>query len=151
MINYRKKITLSLIANSENEWNIHTDRGDRYRAFAITGNNIWTSWNEMQVKSELRSWQKEIMREFANRYFEDLVPYIVYKPRQGQNQDHDISIAYSKSDGTWLIMTIDDFWIVPITYGEFTVERNINSMGKILDMDVRKSVIYPILDNKINV
>lgn len=148
MIRYKKKITVSNRTNTD-EWRIRTDRGDTYEMFPTTGRNIWTEWTGMQHDSELRTWQKEIFREFANRFFEDLTPYVVYKPRHGTNQAHDIAVARSNTDGTWLIATAEDFWIVPSNYGEFTVERGVNSMGAVTDEHTRRQVIYPLLDSRI--
>lgn len=148
MIQYKKRITVSKKANTE-EWYMQSDKGSRYEMFAVSGRNIWTDWTDMQHSSDLRDWQKDIFREFANRFFEDLTPYVVYKRNQGHNQAHDIAVAHSEQDGTWLISTQDDFWIVPTRYGEFTVERGVNSMGALANEQQRKNVIYPVLDSRI--
>lgn len=147
MINYRNTITVSKRQNDE--WYIDTDKGDRYQTFAVMNSKtVWTEWWQMQHQSDLRLWQKDILREFANRYFEDLSPYVVYKSQHGRNQPHDIALAHSDIDKVWLLMTQHDFWLIKSDWGEITVKRGQDSMGSILDENNRKHLIYPILDGK---
>lgn len=145
MINYKKRITLS--RHSSGDWYLHTDKGDRYEAFAVAQSNTkWSQWWGMQHQSDLRLWQKDILREFANSHFPDLTPYVVYKKHQGHSQPHDIAVAFSEEDKTWLVITSEDFWIVNSDYGEIILERGVNSCGCITDPKVRETVIYPLLD-----
>jgi hypothetical protein len=136
MINYKKKITL----NKHNDlWYIQTDKNDRYETFVIDNiNTPWTKWWEMQNQSDLRLWQKEILRDIASK-LSDLKPFIVYKKSAGYSQPHDIALAYSESLQIWILITERDFWFIQNDYGQvnFDVE---DSMGSILDKNSRLEI-----------
>lgn len=134
MINYRK--TISLQKSKDNTWFIQTDKGDRYETFPID-NTItpWSKWWEMQNQSDLRLWQKDILRDFGSKW-SDLIPYMVYKRNAGYSQPHDIALAHSERNKIWILSTERDFWFVSSNYGQvdFVIE---DSMGSILDQKSR--------------
>jgi hypothetical protein len=133
MINYKKKIILQ---QNNDAWYITTDKADRYETFAIDNTaTIWTKWWEMQNQSDLRLWQKDILRDFGSKW-PDLRPYIVYKRNAGHSQPHDICLARSERNKIWILITERDFWFVNSDYGqiEFNIE---NSMGSVLDQNHR--------------
>ena len=141
MINYRKKIELQ---KQNDAWFIQTDKGDRYECFAIDNTKTpWTKWWEMQHQSDLRLWQKEIVRDFGSKW-PDITPYMVYKRNAGYSQPHDICLARSESNKVWLLVTERDFWFVQSDYGQvdFHIDDSIGScleqgprleMGKLRD------------------
>ncbi len=142
MITYRKTITLD--QSQSGEYTIKTDRGSRYQAFAIANSQTpWSTWWEMQNQSDLRLWQKDIMRDFGTRW-NDLTPFVIYKKNAGHSQPHDMALANSASKNIWIFSTERDFWIIPSQFGnfDFSVE---DSMGSILDVTTRKE-IYKVID-----
>jgi hypothetical protein len=139
-INYQKKISIRTQAD---ELLIETDVKDRFYCFRVQDNlTPWSKWLEMNARSDLRLWQKDIMRDFATRWT-DLTPYVVYKKNHGYNQPHDIAVCNSESKNIWILITERDFWIkgsgIPVTF-----DRN-DSMGSILDPEVRHE-IYQVID-----
>lgn len=133
MINYRKKITLQ---KNNNAWYIDTDKGDRYETFAIDNTHTpWTKWWEMQNQSDLRLWQKDILRDFGSKWT-DLTPYLVYKRNAGHSQPHDICLARSERNKIWILITERDFWFINSDYGQvdFPVDQ---SMGSVLEQEHR--------------
>lgn len=133
MINYKKKITLQ---KKNDAWYVDTDRGDRYETFPIDNTHTpWTKWWEMQNQSDLRLWQKEIIRDFGSKW-PDLNPYMVYKRNAGYSQPHDIALARSESNKVWILSTERDFWFIVSDYGQvdFHIEQ---SMGSVLEKDSR--------------
>jgi len=150
MIRYNQKIRIS---KNRSYWHMESDRGDRYEIMPTKRNrkgNMWTEWWDTQNQSDVRRWQKDIMREFANRYFTDLQPWLVWKQNQSYQDAHDIMVARSELSHTWLIATQDDFWCVPTEYGEFTVLRGKDSMGDCTDPNQRQRRFYPVLDAKVS-
>lgn len=134
MINYKKKITLQ--KKQDDTWYIETDKGDRYETFAIDNTvTPWTKWWEMQNQSDLRLWQKDILRDFGSKW-PDLTPFMVYKRNAGHSQPHDICLARSERNKIWILITERDFWFVQSDYGqvEFPVTE---SMGSVLNQEHR--------------
>jgi hypothetical protein len=133
MINYKKKITLQ---KQNDAWYIDTDRGDRYETFPIDNTHTpWTKWWEMQNQSDLRIWQKEILRDFGSKW-PDLTPFMVYKRNAGYSQPHDIALAYSQSNKVWILSTERDFWFVRSDYGQVDFQID-DSMGSVLEQTAR--------------
>lgn len=133
MINYKKQISLQ---KQNDNWYIDTDRGDRYECFSIDNTKTpWTKWWEMQHQSELRLWQKDIIRDIGTKW-PDLVPYMVYKRNAGHSQPHDIVLAHSDANKVWVLSTERDFWFVASDYGQidFHIDR---SMGSVLEKNSR--------------
>lgn len=133
MIKYKNKITLQ---RSKDAWYIDTDRGDRYETFALENTTTpWTKWWEMQNQSDLRLWQKDIVRNFGSKW-PDLTPYMVYKRNAGHSQPHDICLARSERNKIWILATERDFWFVHSDYGQvdFVIGE---SMGSVLDKNSR--------------
>lgn len=133
MINYRKKITLQ---KNGDAWYINTDKGDRYETFPVTNTSTpWTKWWEMQNQSDLRLWQKDIIRDFGSK-ITDLTPFVVYKRNTGYSQPHDITLARSESLKIWILATEQDFWFAVSDYGQvdFVIDE---SMGSVLDKNSR--------------
>jgi hypothetical protein len=142
MIKYRNKISLRCIPNAE--WRITSDRGDIYDTFKVEDKSTpWTAWWDRNHHSDLREWQKDIGRMFAIKY-EDLTPFVIFKKGHGYNQQHDMFLAHSEQHKVWLMMTQDDFWIMPCDFGEFHFDKQ-DSLGSVLESDIRK-VIYEIID-----
>lgn len=141
-IRYKNKIILN--QHQEAEWTIDTDRGDRYKMFGIAGNRSpWTDWWGMQDQSELRVWQKDVMRDFGSLW-SDLTPFVVYKPMQGHSQPHDVCVSHSEQEGIWLLSTEKDFWIVRSQYGNIEFDQA-QSLGSVLKIEDRQS-IYLVRD-----
>lgn len=133
MINYKKKITLQ---KQNDAWYIDTDKGDRYECFAIDNTKTpWTKWWEMQNQSELRLWQKDILRDFGSKW-PDLTPFMIYKRNAGHNQPHDICLARSDYNKIWILITERDFWFVNSDYGQIDFHID-QSMGSVLEQDHR--------------
>jgi hypothetical protein len=133
MINYKRKIELQ---KQNDAWYIQSDKGDRYECFAIDNTRTpWTKWWEMQHQSDLRLWQKEIIRDFGSKWA-DIVPYIVYKRNAGYSQPHDICLAHSEINKVWILSTERDFWFVQSNYGQIEFHID-NSMGSILEQPSR--------------
>lgn len=148
MIQYRERITLS--RNQSGLWHMQTDRYDRYEMKpAIQSQHTWSDWWTTQSQTEARRWQKDIMREFANRYFPDLHPWLVWKPGVSYSAAHDVVVCHSEAESTWLISTQRDFWIVRTEYGEFTVRHQEASLGDVTDQQVRLKRFAPVLDAKL--
>jgi hypothetical protein len=148
MINYRKQIIVGKYPSGD--YYIDTDRGDRHECFAITNTDTpWTKWWEMQDQSDLRLWQKDIMRTFASK-INDIKPYVVYKKNQGYNQPHDIAMCYSETTNLWLLATKNDFWIVESNYGQVDFPID-DSLGSVLDRAVRDEIwkVYDALSTTI--
>lgn len=134
MINYKKRITLQKM--SGNIWFLDTDKGDRYETVPVIGSHTpWTQWWEKQDPSDLRTWQKDILKDFGSKW-RDLTPYVVYKKGAGYSQPHDIALARSDSNQVWILSTERDFWFVSSDYGQvdFVVE---DSMGSVLEQGNR--------------
>jgi hypothetical protein len=133
MINYKRKIELQ---KQNDAWYIQSDKGDRYECFAIDNTKTpWTKWWEMQHQSDLRLWQKEIVRDFGSKW-PDIVPYMVYKRNAGYSQPHDICLARSESMQVWILSTERDFWFVQSNYGQIDFHID-NSLGSILEQQPR--------------
>lgn len=133
MIKYKKKITLQ---KQNDAWYIDTDRGDRYETFAIDNTHTpWTKWWEMQNQSDLRLWQKDILRDFGSKWT-DLTPYMVYKRNAGHSQPHDICLARSERNKIWILITERDFWFVKSDYGQIDFQLD-QSMGSVLNQQNR--------------
>lgn len=142
MIKYRKTITID--QSQSDEYRIHSDQGSRFQAFAIVNTDTpWSTWWDMQHQSDLRLWQKDIMRDFGT-YWRDLTPLIIYKKNAGHSQPHDMCLAHSQDYKIWLFSTQRDFWIMPSQYGNFDFTVN-DSMGSILEPAVRQE-IYKVID-----
>lgn len=136
MIKYKKRIELQ---KQNDAWYIQSDRGDRYECFVIDNTKTpWTKWWEMQHQSDLRLWQKEIIRDFASKW-SDITPYVVYKRNAGYSQPHDICLARSEANKVWLLATEQDFWFMPSDYGQVDFDRE-NSMGSCLDITARREM-----------
>ena len=149
MIQYKQRITVA--SNQSGTWSMVTDRGDRYEIMpAKQTRQTWTDWWVTQSQTEARRWQKDIMREFANRYFSDLHPWLVWKRGQSYSAAHDVVVCHSEAQHTWLISTQRDFWCVPTQYGEFTVTHDENSLGDCTDQQVRLTRFAPVMDAKLN-
>lgn len=139
-INYQKKISIKLQAD---DILIESDVKDRFYCFKVQDESTpWSRWWEMNSHSDLRLWQKDIMRDFATRW-QDLTPYVVFKKNHGYNQPHDVAVSYSESKKIWIVITERDFWIKPGNM-PITIDKN-DSMGSILDPAVRKE-IYQVID-----
>lgn len=148
MIQYRERITLS--RSQSGLWHMMSDRGDRYEMKpANQTRQTWTDWWITQSQTEARRWQKDIMREFALRYFEDLHPWLVWKPGVSYSAAHDVVVCHSEAESTWLISTQRDFWIVRTEYGEFTVRHGEASLGDVTQQQVRLERVAPVLDAKL--
>jgi len=133
MIKYKKTITLQ---RQNDAWFLQSDRGDRYECFAIDNTRTpWTKWWEMQNQSDLRLWQKDIIRDFGSKW-PDLMPFIVYKRNAGHSQPHDICLARSEHNKIWILITERDFWFVKSDYGQIDFHID-NSMGSVLDQKNR--------------
>lgn len=133
MINYKKKITLQ---KNRDAWYLQSDKGDRYETFAIDNTATpWSTWWEMQNQSDLRLWQKDIIRDFGSKW-PDLIPYVVYKRNSGHSQPHDICLARSQRNKIWILATERDFWFIQSDYAQvdFTIDH---SMGSVLDQSRR--------------
>jgi hypothetical protein len=134
MINYRKKIVLQKSANTG--WYLESDRADRYEVLPVTGTQTpWTQWWDKQNQSELRNWQKDIIRDFGSKW-SDLNPYLVFKRGGGYSQPHDIVLARSEKFKIWILITEKDFWFQSSDYGQVEF-LNEDSMGSVLDKDSR--------------
>lgn len=134
MINYKKQITIQ--RNSDGTWYIQTDKGDRYETFVIDNTNTpWSKWWEMQHQSDLRLWQKDILRDFGSKW-PDLTPFMIYKRNAGHSQPHDICLARSERNKIWILITERDFWFVNSDYGQvdFRIDE---SMGSVLEQQNR--------------
>ena len=141
MIRYNKKLSVS---KNQDNWFIETDRGDRYEMFLVKSQTTpWSEWWAMNHQSDLRLWQKDIIRDFAT-HIPGLIPMLVYKRNQGHSQPHDICIAYSEETNLWFISTQRDFWIIENAYGqfEFNVEQ---SLGSVLEPEDRHQM-YLVLE-----
>ena len=139
-INYQKKISIKTQAD---DILIETDVKDRFYCFRVQDESTpWSRWWEMNCHSDLRLWQKDIMRDFATRWT-DLTPYVVFKKNHGYNQPHDVAACYSESKNIWIVITERDFWIKPGAT-PITLDKN-DSMGSILDPEARKE-IYQVID-----
>lgn len=137
MIKYRKSIQLQ--KTSQDTWYIQSDRGDRYECFQIDNTRTpWSKWWEMQNQSDLRSWQKDLMRDIGSKW-PDLTPYMVYKKNAGHSQPHDLALARSEKNHVWILSTAKDFWLIPSDYGQVTFDQE-NSMGSVLDRDCRLEI-----------
>lgn len=137
MIRYRKNIELQ--KTNQGNWYLQSDRGDRYECFAIDNTTTpWTTWWDMQNQSDLRLWQKDILRDFASKW-SDIAPYVVYKKNQGHSQPHDLALARSERHKIWILITERDFWFVASDYGQvvFTVS---DSMGSVLEATARQQM-----------
>lgn len=142
MIRYRNSITLNHAPSGE--YQLRSDQGSHYQAFEIANTRTpWTAWWEMQNQSDLRLWQKDILRDFGT-HWPDLTPFIVYRKNAGHSQPHDIALARSQEFKTWILSTQRDFWVVPTVYDnlEFAVS---DTIGSILDHSARTE-IYRIID-----
>lgn len=133
MINYKKKITLQKTGDT---WYLQSDKADRYETFAIDNTlTPWTKWWEMQNQSDLRLWQKDILRDFGSKW-PDLTPYMIYKRNAGHSQPHDICLARSERNKIWILITERDFWFVKSDYGQIDFQID-QSMGSVLDQQCR--------------
>jgi hypothetical protein len=142
MIKYKKTITIAKHHNDN--WYIDTDKSDRYECFAIDNTTTpWTKWWEMQNQSDLRVWQKDIIREFAT-HISDMMPFMVYKRNAGHSQPHDIMLAHSEERKLWILSTETDFWITETNYGSFELNKQ-DSLGSVLDKSHRFE-IYEVID-----
>ena len=143
MIKYRKKISMSI--NNNGECRLRSDQGSEYQAFAISNSKTpFSDWWTMQHQSDLRLWQKDVIRDFATRWL-DLKPYVIYRRQAGHNQPHDMAMAHSQENCIWVFSTERDFWITPCAYGEFDFDIQ-DSMGSILLKDTRLE-IYKLIDS----
>jgi hypothetical protein len=141
-INYQVKITVK--KSTTDDIRIETDVKDQYECFKVQDHlTPWSKWWEMNDHSDLRLWQKDIMRDFATRW-PDLTPYVIYKKNHGYSQPHDIAMAYSESKNIWIFITERDFWLTPSNKFPVHFEKT-KSMGSILDPVVRKE-IYQVID-----
>lgn len=137
MINYKKKITLNSMGDS---WYLQSDRGDRYETFEIDNTNTpWTRWWDMQNQSDLRSWQKDIFRDFATKW-RDIRPFVIYKRNSGHSQPHDLCLARSLDNEVWILSTERDFWFLQSNFAsvDFTLDQ---SMGSVLDPVSRREIM----------
>ena len=143
---YNKKITLS--RKKADVWQLDSDKGSHFDMFAVTAKDhaLWTPWWNMQHRSSLREWQKEILRLIANSVLPDLVPYIVFRPGNGQSQPHTVAIAHSNESNIWVLITDEDFWITQSNYGHIEFVRGVNSLGCVVNENNRQQKIYPMLD-----
>jgi hypothetical protein len=89
----------------------------------------------MQNQSDLRLWQKDIIRDFGSKWT-DLNPYMVYKRNAGYSQPHDITLARSENNKVWILCTERDFWFMPSDYGQVDFHID-NSMGSVLEKESR--------------
>lgn len=143
-IRYNKKITIS--NKKDTRWQLDSDKGSHFEMSEIAHDKtMWGNWWHKQHQSDLRLWQKDIFRDFANSLLPSLTPLLVYRPNQGYNQSHDVMIARAPEEGFWLLSTENDFWIINNDYGHFDVTIE-DSLGSILDETVRKTLLYPIID-----
>lgn len=138
MIKYKKKITLQ---KTNDAWYIETDRGDRYETFPIDNTATpWTKWWDMQNQSDLRLWQKDILRDFGSKW-PDLTPFMVYKRNAGHSQPHDICLARSERNKIWILITEQDFWFLASDYGQVDFVKD-QSMGSVLEQSHRAEMGY---------
>lgn len=145
MIQYKNSIVIA--QNSNLMWHMQSDRGDRYQMKpANQTRQTWTDWWSTQSQTDARRWQKDIMREFALRYFPDLHPWLVWKPGVSYSAAHDVVVCHSEAQHTWLISTQRDFWCVPTEYGEFTVKHQQDSLGDCTDQHTRLTRFAPVMD-----
>lgn len=134
MIRYNK--TIQLQKTSQGTWYLQSDRGERYECFAIDNTNTpWTTWWEMQNQSDLRLWQKDIIRDFASKW-PDMLPYVIYKRNAGHSQPHDMALARSERNKIWILSTEEDFWFIKSDYGQVDFSRE-HSMGSVLQRENR--------------
>lgn len=142
MIKYRKKITIKHTANGDVK--IQSDRGDVYDTFAVNDPHTpWTTWWNMNHHSNLREWQKDVAKMFADK-FSDLTLFVVYKKGHGHNQPHDIALFHSEQHKIWLMSTTNDFWVESTDLGQFDLDVS-NSAGSVLDKPVRDN-LYEVID-----
>jgi hypothetical protein len=143
MIRYNKRIFIK--QTRAGEWQLETDRGERYLTNHITNNSApVTYWWEQQHQSDQRKWQKDVVIGEIWRQHGELELFTVYKQGAGFSQPHDIVIAYSKSKKLWLLSTNQHTWIMPseFTDCEFHIDM---AMGPVHETDPRQE-IYAVID-----
>lgn len=141
-INYQ--VQISIKSTQSDDLRIDTDVKDQYLCFPVQNDSTpWSKWWEMNDHSDLRLWQKDIMRDFGSKW-PDLTPFVVYKKNHGYSQPHDIALAHSESKNIWILITSRDFWITAKNTTPIDFYKN-KSMGSILDPAVRKE-IYAVVD-----
>lgn len=135
---YEHTITLKPNRINRNNWDIRTDLQDQWCVISSGGlDTPWGVWWEQQHQSELRRWQKDVAKEF--RHWRDLTPYLIYKPKHGYCQPHDLFLAHSAQHRAWIFSTQEDFWIQHSS--EATVKFFLtDSLGSVLDTEDRMQI-----------
>lgn len=116
---------------------IRTDRGQIWELNWLTKGHgeygLYTNWWRNQYPSELRTWQKEILKDFGNA-IRDRSLALVYERGQGYNQAHDIAVGRFKN--YMVMMTEQDCWVQYTRYDTTDFDRT-HSMGSVLDKQVQ--------------
>jgi len=137
-IAYEHSITLKQNRMNHNNWDIRTDVQDQWCVISTGGKNTpWGTWWEQQHQSELRRWQKDVAKEF--KHIRDLTPYLIYKPKHGYNQPHDLFLAHSDQQNVWIFSTQEDFWIQHSTQSPVKFFLT-DSLGSVLDAEDRMQI-----------
>jgi hypothetical protein len=132
---YENTITLKQNRINHNNWDIRTDLQDQWCVISAGGvGTPWGAWWEQQHQSELRRCQKDVAKEF--RHIRDLTPYLIYKPKHGYSQPHDLFLAHSMKHNIWIFSTQEDFWIQHSTQSPVKFFLT-DSLGSVLNAEDR--------------
>ena len=156
MIQLQSKYKRSIrVFNKRDAWYLETDNGQLYNMSMTEGTHTpWTDWREKQTTGqykELRAWQMDIFKMWAMAFTPNanLTLFTIWRKGAGYNQDHDVAVCYDNTNKTWLVSTLDDFWIVNTKHTNIELNKD-SSYGSLLDERVRKT-FYTATDSIGNV
>lgn len=146
--------TLEISTSAKGDIDIKTDRGVTYKTSIVNGNAARTEWWNKQNKSNLRELQKDVFLGETNRIFtrmnwtNEMTYYLVYEPRKGFAQSHDIVFARIPNKNLWLIGTNNYSWLHNSAKPNFILDIQDAVLGDITELENRnkfyKTVIEPL-------
>lgn len=148
MIRFNQSITVE--RNRNEQWQITTDRGDRYLMHEMaqtSEKSIISDYVKLNHTTEFRLWQIDLFVKETTRRGrgDDFILWLVYKQGQGHNQAHDIVIMYHKLLEMWILSTSECHWFEFAKLNDIIFMRKDAVQADVLKQEDRQQILYPIL------
>jgi len=150
MFRFKERIDIKTDRNGNHT--ITTDMGQKYDTQLMNKGNVRTEWWNRQHQSELRRWQFDLLlSEFDRLYrrlnwINEMQYYLVYEPKKGISQPHDIVFARIPTANLWILGTAQMSWLHTCELENFSIHPNTAILGDISNELERKRYYKEVLD-----
>lgn len=148
MIRFKERIDIK--TDLKGNHTIVTDMGQQYNTTLM--GTARTEWWNRQHPSELRRWQFDLfLSEFDRLYRRinwtyEMEYYLVYEPKKGISQPHDVVFARIPQANLWLIGTAQMSWLHTCDLDNFSIHPNTAILGDLSNANERKRYYEEVLE-----